>query len=195
MRSSVCALAPQATTASAAAARPAKRRGIERLRGKGADYAAKRRAARGAAASVSHDQVRKRRVPAARKGIMPSMVLDPSSCYRALATHDVRFDGRFFVGVSSTRIYCRPVCRVRTPRAENCRFFQSAAAAEVAGYRPCLRCRPELAPGYASVDAAERLAQAAVELIDGGILDDGGLEALAARLGVTSRHVRRLFDR
>jgi len=123
------------------------------------------------------------------------MVLDPSSCYRALATHDARFDGRFFVGVSSTRIYCRPVCRVRTPRAENCRFFQSAAAAEVAGYRPCLRCRPELAPGYASVDATERLAQAAVELIDGGILEEGGLEALAARLGVTSRHVRRIFER
>jgi len=123
------------------------------------------------------------------------MVLDPASCYRALATHDARFDGRFFVGVSSTRIYCRPVCRVRTPRAENCRFFQSAAAAEVAGYRPCLRCRPELAPGYASVDATERLAQAAVELIDGGILEDDGLEALAARLGVTSRHVRRIFER
>lgn len=123
------------------------------------------------------------------------MVIDATSCYRALSTHDARFDGRFFVGVSSTGIYCRPVCRVRTPRAEHCRYFQSAAAAEVAGYRPCLRCRPELAPGYASVDATERLAQAAVELIDGGVLDDGGLERLAARLGVTSRHVRRIFER
>ena len=113
------------------------------------------------------------------------MLIDPTSCYRALSTHDARFDGRFFVGVSSTRIYCRPVCRVRTPRADRCRYFPSAAAAEVAGYRPCLRCRPELAPGYASVDATERLAQAAVELIDGGVLDDGGLEQLAARLGVT----------
>ena len=65
-----------------------------------------------------------------------------------------RFDGRFFVGVSSTRIYCRPVCTVRMPRRENCRFFPSAAAAEVAGYRPCMRCRPELAPGHASVDAS-----------------------------------------
>src|SRR6478672_12485151 len=102
------------------------------------------------------------------------MVLDPSSCYRALSTHDARFDGRFFVGVSSTRIYCRPVCRVRTPRAENCRFFQSAAAAEVAGYRPCLRCRPELAPGYASVDATTRMAQAAASLIeDRGRNSDG----------------------
>jgi len=123
------------------------------------------------------------------------MVIDPASAYRALSTHDARFDGRFFVGVSSTRIYCRPVCRVRTPRADHCRYFQSAAAAEVAGYRPCLRCRPELAPGYASVDATERLAQAAVELIDGGVLEDGGLERLAARLGVTSRHVRRIFER
>jgi AraC family transcriptional regulator of adaptative response / DNA-3-methyladenine glycosylase II len=123
------------------------------------------------------------------------MNMDAASCYRAVATHDVRFDGRFFVGVSSTRIYCRPVCRVRTPRAEHCRFFPSAAAAEVAGYRPCLRCRPELAPGYASVDATERLAEAAVAMIDGGVLEDGGLERLADRLGVTSRHVRRIFER
>jgi AraC family transcriptional regulator of adaptative response / DNA-3-methyladenine glycosylase II len=123
------------------------------------------------------------------------MAMDAASCYRALETHDARFDGRFFVGVSSTRIYCRPVCRVRTPRADNCRYFPSAAAAEVAGYRPCLRCRPELAPGYSSVDANERLAQAAVALIEGGVLDDGGHEHLAARLGVTSRHVRRIFER
>ena len=123
------------------------------------------------------------------------MVIDPISCYRALSTHDARFDGRFFVGVSSTRIYCRPVCRVRTPKADHCRYFPSAAAAEVAGYRPCLRCRPELAPGYASVDATGRLAEAAVAMIDGGVLEDGGLEHLAGRLGVTSRHVRRIFER
>ncbi|HEY1327164.1 MAG TPA: DNA-3-methyladenine glycosylase 2 [Casimicrobiaceae bacterium] len=123
------------------------------------------------------------------------MMIDAQSCYRALATHDARFDGRFFVGVSSTRIYCRPVCRVRTPKAEHCRYFASAAAAEVAGYRPCLRCRPELAPGFASIDATQRLAQAAVDLIEGGVLDDGGLEHLARRLGVTSRHVRRIFER
>src|SRR5438105_11984831 len=130
-----------------------------------------------------------------RGRIMCTMMLDAESCYRALSTHDVRFDGRFFVGVSSTRIYCRPVCRVRTPRAEHCRYFPSAAAAEVAGYRPCLRCRPELAPGYASVDATGRLAEAAVAMIDGGVLEDGGLEHLADRLGVTSRHVRRIFER
>ena len=95
---------------------------------------------------------------AGRHAHNPAMTLDPDACYRALAAHDPRFDGRFFVGVSSTGIYCRPVCTVRMPRRENCLFFPSAAAAEVAGYRPCLRCRPELAPGHASVDASERLA-------------------------------------
>jgi AraC family transcriptional regulator of adaptative response / DNA-3-methyladenine glycosylase II len=121
------------------------------------------------------------------------MPLDSDACYRALATHDPRFDGRFFVGVSSTRIYCRPVCTVRLPRRENCRFFASAAAAEVDGYRPCLRCRPELAPGNASIDAGARLAQGAVDLIESGVLDAGGIEQLSARVGVTSRHLRRIF--
>lgn len=121
------------------------------------------------------------------------MPLDPDACYRALTTHDPRFDGRFFVGVSSTRIYCRPVCTVRLPRRENCTFYASAAAAEVAGYRPCLRCRPELAPGNASVDAAARLAQGAVDLMENGLMDDGGVERLSARVGVTSRHLRRIF--
>jgi AraC family transcriptional regulator of adaptative response / DNA-3-methyladenine glycosylase II len=122
------------------------------------------------------------------------MQLDPDACYRALKTHDPRFDGRFFVGVSSTRIYCRPVCTVRLPRRENCRFFASAAAAEVHGYRPCMRCRPELAPGNSSVDALARLAGGAVDLIENGVLDDGGIEHLSARVGVTSRHLRRIFD-
>ncbi|MEO9136999.1 MAG: DNA-3-methyladenine glycosylase 2 [Casimicrobiaceae bacterium] len=121
-------------------------------------------------------------------------MLDADSCYRALTAHDARFDGRFFVGVRSTRIYCRPVCNVRLPRRENCRFFRSAAAAEVDGFRPCLRCRPELAPGLASVDASARLAQAGVQLIEDGVLEDGGIEALASRIGVTSRHLRRVFD-
>jgi len=122
------------------------------------------------------------------------MTLDPDACYRALRTHDARFDGRFFVGVSSTRIYCRPVCTVRMPRRENCHFFASAAAAEVEGYRPCLRCRPELAPGNASIDAIARLAQGAVDLIENGVLDAGGIEHLSQRVGVTSRHLRRIFD-
>jgi AraC family transcriptional regulator of adaptative response / DNA-3-methyladenine glycosylase II len=122
------------------------------------------------------------------------MPLDPDACYRALTAHDSRFDGRFFVGVSSTRIYCRPVCTVRLPRRENCHFFPSAAAAEVAGYRPCMRCRPELAPGHASVDASEQLARGAVSLIEDGVLDAGGIEHLAMRVGVTSRHLRRIFE-
>ncbi|MGE5640595.1 MAG: AlkA N-terminal domain-containing protein [Clostridia bacterium] len=119
------------------------------------------------------------------------MPLDSATCYRALRARDARFDGRFFVAVSSTRIYCRPVCTVRPPKRENCRFYPSAAAAEQGGYRPCLRCRPELAPGNSSVDATTRLAQAAASLIEDGAMNDGGLERLAGRLGVSERHVRR----
>lgn len=125
--------------------------------------------------------------------IMASMRLDHATCYRALRARDARFDGRFFVAVSSTRIYCRPVCTVKPPRPENCRFYPSAAAAEVAGYRPCLRCRPELAPGNAGVDATTRVAQAAATLIEDRILDAEGLAAVASRLGITGRHVRRAF--
>lgn len=121
------------------------------------------------------------------------MRLDSSTCYRALRARDARFDGRFFVAVSSTRIYCRPVCTVKPPKLENCRFYPSAAAAEVAGYRPCLRCRPELAPGNASVDATRRVAQAAASLIEDRTLDAEGLAAVAARLGITDRHLRRVF--
>jgi len=121
------------------------------------------------------------------------MTLDSTTCYRALRARDARFDGRFFVAVSSTRIYCRPVCTVKPPRRENCRFYPSAAAAESGGYRPCLRCRPELAPGNASVDATTRLAQAAASLIEDRVLDEEGLDAIAARLGITDRHLRRAF--
>jgi AraC family transcriptional regulator of adaptative response / DNA-3-methyladenine glycosylase II len=121
------------------------------------------------------------------------MTLDAHTCYRALRARDARFDGRFFVAVSSTRIYCRPVCTVKPPRRENCRFYPSAAAAESGGYRPCLRCRPELAPGNASVDATSRVAQAAATLIEDHALDDQGLDAVAARLGITDRHLRRAF--
>ena len=123
------------------------------------------------------------------------MLLDAGQCYRALATHDARFDGRFFVGVATTGIYCRPVCTARTPRLGNCRFFPSAAAAEAQGFRPCLRCRPELAPGHAAVDANRRLAQAAAGLIDDGRLAaDTRLPQLARTLGVTDRHLRRVFQ-
>lgn len=122
------------------------------------------------------------------------MLLDPESCYRAFATHDPRFDGRMFVGVASTGVYCRPVCTARRARRENCRFYASAAAAERDGFRPCLRCRPELAPGNASVDAQARLAQAAASLIEDGLASDTGLDAIAARLSVTDRHLRRVFQ-
>ncbi|MEO5863267.1 MAG: Ada metal-binding domain-containing protein, partial [Burkholderiales bacterium] len=123
----------------------------------------------------------------------PVMVLDSVSCYLAVKTHDPRFDGRFFTGVTSTRIYCRPVCPAKVPKRENCRFFPSAAAAESEGFRPCLRCRPELAPGNANIDAGARLAQAAASLIEDGAVNGAGLEELANRLGVTDRHLRRVF--
>lgn len=110
-----------------------------------------------------------------------------------MKTHDSRFDGRFFVAVRTTRIYCRPVCRVKSPRKENCTFYATAAAAEASGYRPCLRCRPELAPGNASVDASARIARAAAALIDEGFLSEAGMDEIASRLGVTSRHLRRVF--
>src|SRR5215471_10358822 len=121
------------------------------------------------------------------------MTLDSGICYRALRARDARFDGRFFVAVSSTRIYCRPICTVKPPKRENCRFFASAAAAEAGGYRPCLRCRPELAPGNASVDATTRLAQAAATMLEDRAQDEEGLATVAARLGVTDRHLRRAF--
>ena len=122
------------------------------------------------------------------------MLLDADHCYRALRTHDARFDGRFFVGVASTRIYCRPVCSARTPLRRHCHFYPSAAAAEAAGFRPCLRCLPELAPGHAAVDANHRLAQSAATLIEDGALIDASLPDLARTLGVTDRHLRRVFD-
>ncbi len=121
------------------------------------------------------------------------MTLDAHTCYRAMRARDARFDGRFFVAVSSTRIYCRPVCTVKPPRRENCRFYPSAAAAESGGYRPCLRCRPELAPGNASVDATTRVAQAAASLIEDRSLEEDSLEAIAGKLGITDRHLRRAF--
>src|SRR5262245_11316612 len=138
--------------------------------------------------------VRKRPDRAVRRVHNALVTLDSRTCYRALRARDARFDGRFFVAVSSTRIYCRPVCTVKPPKRENCRFYPSPAAAESAGYRPCLRCRPELAPGNASVDATTRLAQAAASLIEDRTLDeDAGLVSIATRLGITDRHLRRAF--
>lgn len=121
------------------------------------------------------------------------MELDANTCYKALSTHDARFDGRFFTGVTSTGIYCRPVCRTRRTKRENCRFYPSAAAAEAAGFRPCLRCRPELAPGHAAVDAGGRIARSAASRIENGALLDSSLAGLSDSLGVTDRHLRRVF--
>lgn len=123
------------------------------------------------------------------------MVLDADAAYAALAARDARFDGRLFVGVTSTGVYCRPVCRVRTPRRENCRFFASRALAEAAAFRPCLKCRPEIAPGLSTMDAPQALAEAAARWIAHAVQagDDAPLPALAARLGITDRHLRRIF--
>lgn len=122
-----------------------------------------------------------------------SILLDDKACYAALRAHDDRFDGRFFVGVSSTGIYCRPICRVKLPKEENCSFYKSAAAAEAAGYRPCLKCRPELAPGLAPVDAVTRIARKAALMIEEDCLADRKISDLAAMLGITDRHLRRIF--
>lgn len=122
-----------------------------------------------------------------------SMELDRTTLYQALLARDRRFDGWFYIGVTSTGIYCRPVCAVRTPQERNCQFFNSQAAAEKAGFRPCLRCRPELAPGLGVLDVSKRLAHAAAQLIDDGFLATADLTALAERVGVSERHLRRIF--
>lgn len=122
--------------------------------------------------------------------------LDATLCYQALAARDARHDGRFFVGVTSTGIYCRPVCPARTPKPDNCRFFAAAAGAEAAGFRPCLRCRPETAPEHGAWRGTESTVARGLDLIARGALDgpDANVEALAERLGVGARHLRRLFD-
>jgi AraC family transcriptional regulator of adaptative response / DNA-3-methyladenine glycosylase II len=122
------------------------------------------------------------------------VTLDPERCYRALRARDARFDGRFFTGVVSTGIYCRPVCPAPPPRIENCRFLPSAAAAQEAGFRPCLRCRPEAAPGTPAWQGTAATVTRALRLIESGALDDAGVGGLAARLGVGERHLRRLFQ-
>ena len=116
-------------------------------------------------------------------------------CYRALESRDPRFDGLMFVAVTSTGIYCRPICPARTPKLENCRFYGSAAAAQDAGFRPCLRCRPETAPDLASWRGPSNSVSRALALIAEGALDGGGnrVEKLAERLGLGERQLRRLF--
>jgi AraC family transcriptional regulator of adaptative response / DNA-3-methyladenine glycosylase II len=123
-------------------------------------------------------------------------VLDPRTCYRALKTRDERFDGRFFVAVTSTGIYCRPICPARPPKPEHCRFYPTAAAAQEAGFRPCLRCRPETAPDHGSWRGTSNTVSRGLTLIAEGALDgeDASVDTLAERLGVGGRQLRRLFQ-
>lgn len=124
------------------------------------------------------------------------MTIEDDICYRALAARDPRFDGEFFAGVRTTGIYCRPICTAKTPRRSSCRFYPSAALAEQAGFRPCLRCRPELAPGNAPIDSSRTVAWAAAARIEAGALGNGNsLENLAASLGLSSRQLRRLMQK
>jgi AraC family transcriptional regulator of adaptative response / DNA-3-methyladenine glycosylase II len=117
---------------------------------------------------------------------------DFDACYRAIVSRDARFDGRFFTAVTSTGIYCRPVCPARTPQRANVRFYASAPAAEAAGFRACLRCRPHLAPAAARPSGGERVADRALRLIAAGAADGGaGVAALARRLEVSQRHLHR----
>ncbi|MGY4829708.1 DNA-3-methyladenine glycosylase 2 family protein [Sphaerotilaceae bacterium SBD11-9] len=127
------------------------------------------------------------------------MTLDADAAYQVFKARDARFDGRLFVGVTSTRIYCRPVCRVRTPKRENCRFFDTPAQAEAAAFRPCMKCRPEVAPGpglaWTVMDASRTLARQAAQWLDNrlGDEDDLSMTTLAGHLGVSDRHLRRIF--
>jgi AraC family transcriptional regulator, regulatory protein of adaptative response / DNA-3-methyladenine glycosylase II len=122
------------------------------------------------------------------------MALDQDLCYRAFVARDRRFDGRFFTAVLSTGIYCRPVCPARRPARQNVRFFACAAAAELAGFRPCLRCRPETAPGSPAWTGTSATLARALRLIEDGALDRDGVTGLATRLGITDRWLRQLFD-
>ncbi len=126
---------------------------------------------------------------------MQTMELNAAAAYQVIQARDARFDGRLFVGVTSTGVYCRPVCRVRLPKAENCRFFSTRALAEAARFRPCLKCRPEIAPGLSQMDSSRALADAAARSIEHGLHSGAPLNmtVLAARMGVTDRHLRRIF--
>src|ERR1700676_564262 len=121
------------------------------------------------------------------------MNLDWQVCSRARLSRDPRFDGRFFIGVVGSRVYCRSICTAPTAKEKNVRYFATAAAAAEAGFRPCLRCRPECSPGTPAWMGTSNTVSRALRLIGEGGLEDGGVEFLAERLGVGSRHLRRLF--
>ena len=127
--------------------------------------------------------------------MVPPPPLDRATCDRARLARDPAFDGLFFTGVRTTRIYCRPICPVRPARSENVVFFPSAAAAERAGFRPCLRCRPETAPGSPAWNGTRSTVGRAMRLIEGGFLDRASVSDLADRLGIGPRHLLRLFLR
>lgn len=122
-------------------------------------------------------------------------MLDSEECERARVRRDRRYDGRFFSGVRTTRIYCRPVCPVRPAQGRNVIFYPTVAAAEAAGFRPCLRCRPETAPFSPAWLGSLTTVRRAIRLIRDGALDGAGVEDLAARLGIGARHLDRLFQR
>ncbi len=124
-----------------------------------------------------------------------SNIADKEVFERARLSRDARFDGRFFIGVKTTGIYCRPICPANMPKSHNVSFYSTAAAAGEAGYRPCLRCRPECAPGTPAWEGTSTTVRRALRLIADGALDDGDIEHLSGRLGVTSRHLRRLFHK
>src|SRR5580693_3102772 len=123
------------------------------------------------------------------------MTLDMQTCSRARLSRDPRFDGKFFIGVVGSRVYCRSICPAPTAKEKNVRYFATAAAAAEAGFRPCLRCRPECSPGTPAWLGTSNTVSRALRLIGESGLEDGGVEVLAARLGVGSRHLRRLFLR
>src|SRR6202040_1519715 len=120
------------------------------------------------------------------------MDLEHDACYRAVKLRDARFDGRFFTAVKTTRVYCRPICPARTPLTKNVVFFPTAAAAQEAGFRPCLRCRPETAPDLGAWRGTSNTVSRALTLIELGALDEADVEALAVRFGVGVRQRRRL---
>lgn len=122
-------------------------------------------------------------------------MLDFATCDAARLRRDPAFDGRFFMAVKTTGIYCRPVCPVKPPLARNLVFYPSAAAAEAAGFRPCLRCRPETAPFSPAWNGTRTTVSRALRLIEAGALDGGSVDDLAARLGIGARHLTRLFAR
>lgn len=126
-------------------------------------------------------------------GVDKMNVENKNSLYEAFCSKEKRLDGKYFMGVSSTGIYCRPVCSAKMPKKENCSFYKSAAEAEINGFRPCMICRPELAPGNAKVDSSKTILKKAIKFIDDGLLEENNLHELSKKLNISDRHLRRIF--